>query len=435
MLEVLHQDYVRTAKAKGLELGAGHLQARPAQRAHPGHHAVRPVAAGPDRRRRDHRDDLLAGRASACSGSRPWPARLPGVIAFVMVGGFGVVAGNLLPTCCTASPTRASSTRGRSPWSANDGAGSTTPTEEAEAESAEIDRTAGPQLLAARPPAVPAAPPGGIRRHHADRPRRLAIIVPAITGDALDGDAPVPRRRTPRALQRAGRAHARDPRIQRAGPEHLRAAVAGDRDVAHHRVRGGHHHRRSSACSIGSIAGYAGGWLDNLLMRFVDIVLSLPGLFIIIIFIAFLGRASMWVVILAIGITGWTTAARLVRAEFLSPARGRLRRRGERAGRQPAAHHLAPHAAAGAGADHRRGQPWASPTRWSSSPPSASSASASAPIVPAWGRCSTSRSRLPLPRAVARGLPGVVLILIVLSANFLGDGLRDALDPRQRVEQ
>jgi peptide/nickel transport system permease protein len=68
---------------------------------------------------------------------------------------------------------------------------------------------------------------------------------------------------------------------------------------------------------IGAVAGYAGGWVDNLLMRVVDIALSMPGLFIIIAFVAFWG-ASIWTIIVAIGITGWTTAARLVRAEFLS---------------------------------------------------------------------------------------------------------------------
>ena len=69
--------------------------------------------------------------------------------------------------------------------------------------------------------------------------------------------------------------------------------------------------------SIGSVAGYFGGWVDNVLMRFVDIVLSLPGLFIILALVSFWGGGSIWVIIVAIGITSWTLAARLVRAEFL----------------------------------------------------------------------------------------------------------------------
>ena len=70
MLEVLNQDYVRTAKAKGLSASEGHLQARAAQRAHPGHHPVRPDPARPPVRRRHHRDHLLL--------AGPRPARRPG---------------------------------------------------------------------------------------------------------------------------------------------------------------------------------------------------------------------------------------------------------------------------------------------------------------------------------------------------------------------
>ena len=68
---------------------------------------------------------------------------------------------------------------------------------------------------------------------------------------------------------------------------------------------------------VGSISGYVGGRVDNLLMRMIDIVLSLPGFFLVLMFVAFLGQGSVLVIIFAIGLTGWTTAARLVRAEFL----------------------------------------------------------------------------------------------------------------------
>ena len=70
--------------------------------------------------------------------------------------------------------------------------------------------------------------------------------------------------------------------------------------------------------TVGSIAGFFGGWVDNALMRFVDIVLSIPTFFLIVMLVAFWGTGNVWVIIIAIGLTGWTTAARLVRAEFLS---------------------------------------------------------------------------------------------------------------------
>ena len=60
-----------------------------------------------------------------------------------------------------------------------------------------------------------------------------------------------------------------------------------------------------------------GIFVDNALMRFVDIVLTLPILFIILMIVGFFGQGNRAVVIIAIGITGWTLAARLIRGEFL----------------------------------------------------------------------------------------------------------------------
>jgi hypothetical protein len=69
--------------------------------------------------------------------------------------------------------------------------------------------------------------------------------------------------------------------------------------------------------TLGSIAGYVGGRVDNAIMRLVDIILSIPTFFLIVLMVALWG-ASPIVVILAIAFAGWTTAARLVRGEFLS---------------------------------------------------------------------------------------------------------------------
>jgi peptide/nickel transport system permease protein len=184
---------------------------------------------------------------------------------------------------------------------------------------------------------------------------------------------------------------------------------------------------------IGSVAGFAGGWVDNALMRVVDVALALPGLFIIIAFVAFWG-ASIWSVILAIGITGWTLAARLVRAEFLSLREADYVAAARALGASPRRiilRHMLPPALA--------------PIIVAASLGVADSVVLEAALSFLGFGISATQSSLGTLLNVAFEylnrepylvlFPSVVLILIVLAANFLGDGMRDALDPRQRVEQ
>jgi peptide/nickel transport system permease protein len=67
----------------------------------------------------------------------------------------------------------------------------------------------------------------------------------------------------------------------------------------------------------GALAGYYGGWTDRVIMRFIDIMLSIPTFFLILAVIAFVGP-SIWNIMIVIGVTSWMGVARLVRAEFLS---------------------------------------------------------------------------------------------------------------------
>src|SRR5262249_1534568 len=66
----------------------------------------------------------------------------------------------------------------------------------------------------------------------------------------------------------------------------------------------------------GAVAGYLGGWVDNVLMRFVDLVLSFPALFLLLILSAYSG-VTLLTIILFIGLFGWMYLARLVRSGFL----------------------------------------------------------------------------------------------------------------------
>lgn len=185
--------------------------------------------------------------------------------------------------------------------------------------------------------------------------------------------------------------------------------------------------------TVGAVAGYAGGWVDNVLMRVVDVALSLPGLFIVIAFVAFWG-ASIWTIVIAIGITGWTTAARLVRGEFLSLREVDYVQAARALGASPRRiilRHMLPPALA--------------PIIVAASLGVADSVVLEAALsFLGFGIQSNQASLGTLLNVAFEYLnrepylvlfPSVVLILIVLAANFLGDGLRDALDPRQRVEQ
>jgi peptide/nickel transport system permease protein len=68
---------------------------------------------------------------------------------------------------------------------------------------------------------------------------------------------------------------------------------------------------------LGAVSGYYGGWTDRMIMRFIDIMLSIPTFFLILAVIVFLGP-SIWNIMAVIGLTSWMGVARLVRAEFLS---------------------------------------------------------------------------------------------------------------------
>ena len=184
---------------------------------------------------------------------------------------------------------------------------------------------------------------------------------------------------------------------------------------------------------VGSLAGYFGGWVDNLLMRMVDVVLSLPYLFLILLIVAFFGIRDIRVIVIAIGIAGWTTAARLVRGEFLQLREMDFVAAAKALGAGPSRiiiRHMLPGAmaplvvASSLGvADAIIGESALSFLGFGIATPQVSLGQ----MLQGYRDYFYSNPELIF-------YPGVVLIVIVLCASFLGDGLRDALDPRQRVE-
>jgi ABC-type dipeptide/oligopeptide/nickel transport system permease subunit len=188
-----------------------------------------------------------------------------------------------------------------------------------------------------------------------------------------------------------------------------------------------------TGAAVGSIAGYFGGWVDNLLMRIVDVVLSLPYLVLVLLIVSFSGIRDIRVIVFAIAFAGWTTAARLVRAEFLQLRETDFVAAAKALGANPnriIIRHMLPGAMAPlvvalslGVADAIIGESALSFLGFGIAPPEISLGQ----MLQNYRDYFYSNSERIL-------YPALVLIAIVLSASFLGDGLRDALDPRQRVE-
>jgi peptide/nickel transport system permease protein len=188
--------------------------------------------------------------------------------------------------------------------------------------------------------------------------------------------------------------------------------------------------------AIGAIAGYYGGWLDNLLMRATDLVLTLPLLAILLTATALLGAGSQWRVSLILIFFFWTGIARVVRGIYLS-----LREK----------EYVEAAKASGAG-DARLMFRHILPNTLGPIVVNATLAVGTAILVEAALSFLGFGIKPPTPSlgvlindAQANPttftgqstwwltiFPGLTIVAIVLCINFVGDGLRDALDPTQR---
>jgi peptide/nickel transport system permease protein len=181
---------------------------------------------------------------------------------------------------------------------------------------------------------------------------------------------------------------------------------------------------------VGAVAGFSGGWIDALLMRFTDGMLAVPGFFFILVVITVLGT-GVETLILVIGALSWMPVARVVygetlrwkAAEFVMAAVS-LGVPGPRL----LLRHILPQAIPSLVVSATLGVALAILTE------SALSylAFGVQPPLPSWGNM-LQRAQQYLFTAPALALyPGLAITVVVLAFNFLGDGLRDALDPRRR---
>jgi peptide/nickel transport system permease protein len=180
---------------------------------------------------------------------------------------------------------------------------------------------------------------------------------------------------------------------------------------------------------IGAMAGWMGGWVDNVLMRFVDLMLSFPALFLLLILFSITNGASVAVIIFFLGVFGWMYLARIVRAQILSLKEMDFVQSAQAVGvsaKRIVVRHLLPNILAavivtttlqiaynmlyeavldflgfGVSAD-----------------------------TPTWGNMLNSAEEHLLDAPQLAIAPGLILTITILCINFIGDGLRDALDPR-----
>ncbi|MCF7936650.1 MAG: ABC transporter permease [Synergistales bacterium] len=181
---------------------------------------------------------------------------------------------------------------------------------------------------------------------------------------------------------------------------------------------------------LGAVAGYRGGWVDDLISWLINVVFAFPFLLFVLAVVAVFRNPSMIVVYVAIGLVNWVQIARVVRGQFIS-LREREFVEAARALGMPARRiifvHIMPNAIAPVIVQATLGmgsiimiEAGLAFLGFGAQPP-----------TPSWGlMISSGQKYLGLGKWWWAIFPGVAIMYTVLAFNFLGDGLRDALDVR-----
>jgi len=181
---------------------------------------------------------------------------------------------------------------------------------------------------------------------------------------------------------------------------------------------------------LGLLAGYYRGWFDTVLSFLINVFYGIPDLLVALILVVLIGRSSLWVIIFAIAVTRWMDMARLVRGQTLSLREREFVEAARSTGARPSKiifKHILPNALGPVIVQATFGVPQAilfeaflSFLGLGVPPP-----------TPSWGSMASdgiAAMRIS-PHIVLA--PAIALSLTLMAFNFLGDGLRDALDPRQ----
>ncbi len=183
---------------------------------------------------------------------------------------------------------------------------------------------------------------------------------------------------------------------------------------------------------VGAVAGYWGGYVDMTVSRVIEVVICFPVFFLILIIIAIVPKMNIYYLMLAIGVVGWTGVARLVRGEFL-----KLRTQdftvAARALGVPAPRiifrHILPNAMAPVLVSATFGIAGAILTESGLS----FLGFGVPPPTPSWGSILSLAREYVYQAWWLTAFPGAAIFLSVLFYNLIGEGLRDAADPRLKI--
>ncbi|MGC9333960.1 MAG: ABC transporter permease, partial [Anaerolineae bacterium] len=193
---------------------------------------------------------------------------------------------------------------------------------------------------------------------------------------------------------------------------------------------------------VGAVAGFFGGWIDNVLMRITDAALSLPALMVLILLSAILRevelplvqRNSVLTIAMVIGVLSWMTVARLVRASFLTIREQEFILAARCIGTpnlRMMGRHILPNAIGPIIVESTLEMGYAimeeaglSFLGFGIQPP-----------TPSWGNLLNSAWQHMIKHPWLAIFPGVMIFLTIISINYIGDGLRDAFDPHKVLQK
>ena len=179
---------------------------------------------------------------------------------------------------------------------------------------------------------------------------------------------------------------------------------------------------------LGAIAGYYGGWIDSAILRMVEVMICFPTFFLILTLRGFINEPSIFHIMLIIGLTGWTSVARLVRAEFLRLREGDFVQAAIAQGlteKRIIFRHVLPNALGPVLVSAAFGIAGAILIE-----ASLSFLGLGVPGAPSWGQVLASGRGTGQHMLILA--PGFAIFITVTLLNLVGEGARDALDPKLR---